>query len=414
MTTITDFDIATNLKVEFYLAGGGTNDFVIGVSNIGGVNVLAGAGIFYIGTSLIGGSDVLGGGETAFEWTDLNCITSQAQLDVGGSVKDQLYFQPEPARATLTLQSLEYDPSYSPAFRPGVLVRVRLEKDAVNQIIWSGVVDSIAGTYDTDGNNLLRITAFDSFKRLMNTRLALFDSDTDYPAGYVTSYEQLEIIADEFGTAMNAASSDPGGEIPSTILTDVIPSQLVYDAIQVGLGLFWIDPATGEFVFVPRPAPGAAAPGTPIIGGDHSDPDHLCMTDIQTSATEDTVYNSLKVILKDDALVSTLRENQDSIDLYGKYAQDVTLNTTDLDELDRWADEVFQQSPTSLVDSVETLTKDRQGNLTEAAFMLPGQKVGVQFSEGVLTIDDYYTVTKVSHSVDVNTWLTTLEVWKEA
>ena len=138
------------------------------------------------------------------------------------------------------------------------------------------------------------------------------------------------------------------------------------------------------------------------------------MTDIQTSAREDTVYNSLKVTLKDDELVSTLRENQDSIDLYGKYAQDVVLNTTDLAELDRWADAVFQQYPTSLVDSVETATKDRLGNLTEAAFMLPGQVVGVNFTEGILVIDDYFTVTRVTHSIDPNNWLTTLELWKEA
>ena len=413
MTTIPDFDIANDLKVEFYLAGGGTNDFVIGVSLIGGVNVLAGAGWFYIGISLIGGDDVLTEG-SAFEWTDLNCVTSQAQLSVGGSVQDQLYFQPQPGQAQLTLQSLSYDPSYSPAFRPGVQVRVRLEKDAVNQVIWSGVVDSISTTYDKDGNNLIRLTAYDNFKQLVNTRLALFDSDTDFPAGYVSSYEQLEIIAEEFGTAMNAESSDPGGEIPSTILTDVIPASLVYDAIQVGLGIFWLDPATQEFVIIPRPVTTTPPEGTPVIGGDHDAENHLCMTDIQTSAREDTVYNSLKVTLKDDDLVSTLRENIDSIELYGKYAQDVTLNTTDLAELNRWADAVFQQYPTSLVDSVETKTKDLNGNLTEAAFMLPGQIVGVNFTEGILVIDDYFTVTRVTHSIDPNNWLTTLELWKEA
>lgn len=413
MTTIPDFDIANDLKVEFYLAGGGTNDFVIGVSLIGGVNVLAGAGWFYIGISLLGGDDVLTEG-SAFEWTDLNCVTSQAQLSVGGSVQDQLYFQPQAGQANLTLQSLSYDPSYSPAFRPGVQVRVRLEKGAVNQVIWSGIVDSISTTYDKDGNNLIRLTAYDNFKQLVNTRLALFDSDTDFPEGYVSSYEQLELIAEEYGSAMHSSSSDPGGEIPSTILTDVIPSSLVYEAIQVGLGIFWLDPATQEFVFIPRPSTSTPAPGTPVIGDNHGEADHLCMTDIQTSAREDTVYNSLKVTLKDDELISTLRENQDSIDLYGKYAQDVVLNTTDLAELDRWADAVFQQYPTSLVDSVETATKDRLGNLTEAAFMLPGQVVGVNFTEGILVIDDYFTVTRVTHSIDPNNWLTSLELWKEA
>ena len=415
MTTITDFDISTDLKTEFYLAGGGTNDFIIGVSRIGGVNVLAGAGIFTIGVSLIGGTDLLGGGDTGFEWTDLNCETSLAQLAIGGSVQDQLYFQPSPGTAQITLQSLEYDPTYSPAFRPGVQVRLRLIKDAIDQVIWSGVIDSITTGYSPDNKSVLQITALDSFKRLMNTRLAIVDTDTDFPEGFVTPYEQLEVIADQFGTAMHSTSVETAGEIPSAIVENVIPSALVYEAIQVGLGVFWIDPGTQEFVFIPRPAPGDAIPEDAIVfSNDHSLEGHLCMTNIRASASEDTVYNSLLVELKSDSAITTLRTNQDSIDLYGTYAQDVILNTTDLAELDRWADSVFVQSPTSLVDSVETLTKDRLGNLTEAAFILPGEKVGVKYNEGILEIDGYFTTARVSHYIDPDNWLTTLDLWKEA
>ena len=414
MTTIADFDIATDLKTEFYLAGGGTNDFIIGVSRIGGVNVLAGAGIFYIGTSLIGGTDVLGGEDSGFEWTNLNCITSLAQFSIGGSVQDQLYFQPQAAQASISLQSLEYDPTYSPAFRPGVQVRIRLEKGDVNQVLWSGFIESISTGYSPDNKSILQVNALDSFNRLMNTRLALVDTDTDFPEGFVTPYEQLEVVAEQFGTSMHSTSVETAGEIPSTLQEQVIPSQFVYDAIQVGLGVFWLDPATQEFVFIPRPTPGEIPEGAVIFSNDHSLEGHLCMTNIATSSTEDSVYNSLKVTLREDAGISTLQENQDSIDLYGTYAKDVVLNTTDLAELERWASAVFIQSPTSLLDSIETLTKDRLGNLTEAAFLLPGEKVGVKYTEGILEIDDYFTTTKVSHYIDPDNWLTTLDLWKEA
>jgi hypothetical protein len=411
--TISDFNIATDLKVEFFLPDEASNLFIIGISKIGGEDVLAGEGLFTIGVSLIGGDDLLGDNEfVAFTWQDLSCTTSQAKLDIGGQIIDQLYFQPEPASATLTLQTWDYDPSHNSSFRPGVPVRVRLVKDAVDQVIWTGVVDTITGAYSPEGTNLLRVTAFDSFRRLVNTRIPLFDSDTDFP-GYVTPYEQLELIAQQFGTSMHSSSSDPGGEIPSTILTDVIPSSLVYEAIQVGLGLFWLDPVTQEFVFVPRPIPGVVPEDTLVIGNNHGTANHLCMTNIVTSADSDVVFNSLKVELKSDDTVSVLVENTDSIQLYGKYAQDVILNTTNSDELTRWANSVFNQSPTNLVDSVETLTKDRQGNLTEAAFLLPGELIGVDYSEDVLVIDDYYTITKVSHFIDPDNWLTTLDLWKE-
>lgn len=414
MPTIPSFDIATDLKVEFYLPDEASNLFIIGISRIGGDDVLAGAGLFTIGVSELGGDDLLGDNEfIAFTWQDLGCIISQARLTIGGSVEDQLYFQPQPASAQMVLQSLNYDPTYNSAFRPGVPVRVRLAKGAVDQIIWSGVIDSIDTTFDQDGNNLMKLVAFDSFKRLVNTRIASFDTDTGFP-GFVTPYEQLEIIASEFGTDMSASSIDPGGEIPGVVLTDVIPSPLVYEAIQVGLAIFWIDPVTQEFVLIPRPTSVTATGSTPVIGNNHGEANHLCMTNIEASSSENTVYNSLKVILESDDTISTLRENTDSIQLYGRYAQDVTLNTTDLDELNRWADAVFQQSATALVSQVETLTKDRQGDLTEAAFFTPGQVVGVNYSNGVISIDDYFTTTKVSHFIDPDNWLTTLEVWKEA
>lgn len=411
MTTITDFDIATDLKVEFFLAGGGENIFIIGVSKLGSASVLSYGDVFTIDVSLLGGIDVLG--ESAYRWTNLNCVTSQAELSIGGSVQDQLYFQPVPGQAQLTLQSLNFDPNYFAPLTAGTRVRVRLDNGVVDEIIWSGLVDNISISYDQDGNNLLQVNAFDNFKRLVNTRLDSFDSTTGFP-GYVTAYEQLELIAEQFGTSMSAESIAGSNRIPSVTLTDVIPTQLIYEAIQVGLGLFWLDPATEEFVFVPRPQSSTPAEDTPVIGNDHESANHLCMTAISASATEDTVYNSLKVTLASDELVSTLRENVDSIALFGKYAKDVSLNTTDLEELNAWADLVFQQYPSSLVDSVQTLTKNRQGTLTEAAFFTPGKLVGVKYREGVVEIDDYFTITKVSHSIDPDNWLTTLEVWKEA
>ena len=264
MTTIADFDIATDLKVEFFLPGGGDNNFIIGISLIGGENVLAGEGLFYIGTSLIGGDDVLGDAADyfGFTWQDLSCTASQLQLQVGGSIQDQTYFQPEPAKANIRLQTYDYDPNVNPAFRPGTQVRVRLDDGIVDQIIWQGIIDTIGGSYTIEGKNLLNIVAYDSFKQLVNTRIDLFDTETDFPAGWVTPYEQLEIIAEQFGTTMHEDSVDNGGEIPSDLQTDIIPTSKVNEAIQVGLGIFWIDPATKEFVFIPRPESGEVPEGT--------------------------------------------------------------------------------------------------------------------------------------------------------
>jgi len=435
MTVLTNFDIATDLKVEFFLPFRSENVFIVGVSQLGGIDLLSTGGQFILGDSLLGGEDLLGA--SSFTWQDLACTTHLAQISNGGAIEDQLYFQPQPAQAQLTLQTYEYDPSHNSSFRPGVPVRVRLEKDEFDQIIWNGIVDNISGTYAKEGKNLLQITAFDSMKQLLNTRIELFDSENE--EGFVTPYEQLELIAEQFGTSMNAQSTETAGKIPSTLLDNVIPTELIQEAIQIGLGLFWIDPATQEFVFVPRPdasilpdfpvGAGYFTVGESLLGGldvlgdgtivytvgnNHDQRYHLCMSDLVTRASSDEVFNSLKVDLKSDPEIFTIQENSDSISLYGVYAKDQTINTTDLEELERWTSAVFNQSPTNLVQSVETLTRDRLGDLTEAALLSPGELIGVDFSQDILTISNYYTITKVSHYIDPDTWLTTLDLWKEA
>jgi len=438
MTSIPNFDITSDLKVEFFLPDTSENAFIVGISTLGSARVLSSGNLFILDESLLGGDNILGGGgEQAFTWQNLSCTVSRAQLENGGQIQDQLYFQPQPAGARLTLQTYAYDPSQNSSFRPGVPVRIKLVKDAVDQIIWSGIVDSIGGTYTIDGKNLLQVIAYDSMKRLLNTRIADFDSSN--AEGYVSPLEQLEIIANEFGSSISALSKTAEGRIPSEVLTEVIPSLLIEEAIQVGLGLFWIDASTQEFVFIPRPDP-SILPDFPVgggyftlgqselggidvlgsgqivytIGNNHSTQYHLCMTNINTLSSSDEVFNSLRVELKSDPDTFVIQENLDSISLYGTYAKDVTLNTTTTEQLERWSSLVFNQSPTDLVQNVETLTLDRQGNLTEAAFLLPGELIGVDFSQDSLEILDYYTMVKVSHFIDSDTWLTTLDLWKEA
>jgi hypothetical protein len=438
MSTIPNFDITSDLRVEFFLPDTSDNAFIIGISTLGSAAVLSSGNLFIINESLLGGENILGGGGAqAFTWQNLSCTVSAALIENGGAIQDQLYFQPEPAAANITLQTYAYDPSVNTSFRPGVPVRIKLVKDAIDQIIWSGVIDSIGGRYTINGQNLLQLVAYDSMKQLLNTRIAEFDSAN--AEGYVSPLEQLELIADQFGTSISALSREAQGRIPSQTLTQVIPAELITEAIQVGLGLFWIDAATQEFVFIPRPDP-TILPDFPVgggyftlgtselggidvlgsgqivytIGNNHSTQYHLCMTDITTLSSSDEVFNSLRVDLKSDTDTFVLQENEDSISLYGTYAKDVTLNTTDAAELERWSGLVFNQSPTDLVQNIETLTLDRLGNLTEAAFLLPGELIGVDFSQDILSILDYYTITKVSHYLDSNNWITTLDLWKEA
>lgn len=413
---IEDFKIDENLKVEFFLPDAAGNLFILGISLLGGDDVLAGAGQFIIGASLLGGTDTLAGeAQIAFTWQSYECSVSELEIDYGGEVQDSLYFQPRPAQADLTLQNLTIDPTVNPAMRPGVGVRVRIVDGEYSKTLYRGYIDTINVSYDPRNNtHIMQVSSFDSFKRIVNTRLALLDTldPIEFPEGVATPYEVLEIVAEQYGTAMSALSEPTEGLIPGTTLENFIPNTVMYEAIQAGLGLFWIDADTEEFVFIPRPR--TLDPiGKYSVGNNHNDPLHLCMSDIEVASDINNIYNSLQVSLKNDPETSILIRNSDSIELYGEFALDTEVNLIDDIELENWGRRVFNQTTTKLVQSVETPAINRLGALTHAAIVSPGETIKVVYNTAQLNINDVYTVTKVSHSIDVNQWFTTLELWKE-
>ena len=410
-----DFDIANDLKVEFFLPDAEGNLFILGISLLGGDDVLAGANQFIIGVSLLGGTDTLAGDSPiAFTWQAFECSTSEVKTTIGGQVQDALYFQPQSGQANITLQNLLLDPTQNPAFRPGVPVRVRLARDLVDVTLFNGFFDSNHVSYDLYVDHIMKLTAYDTFKQFVNARLAILDTadEIDFPDGYATPYEVIELLAEQFGTAMHSTSATTRGKIPGELLQNFIPNTPLYEAIQVGLGLFWVDPETQEFVFIPRVAPDVTE-STYSIGNNHSDALHLCMSDLEAASDIDAVFNSLKVSLKSDDATSVLVRNTDSIELYGEFALDADLNTTDSTELESWANAVFNATQKQLIKSVETPAINRIGNLTHAAVFLPGETVLVNYQTPQLNINQGYTITKVSHNINVNQWFTTLELWKE-
>ncbi len=410
---ISDFTLQDNLFVEFLLPDEDGNSFILGISTLGGDDVLGGYGEFVIGVSLLGGDDVLAP-SSGLKWQDVGCETSNAVLSIGGSISDAIYFQPEPATANLTLQSYDLDPTVNKNIRANTKIRVRLDSEEIDRVLFVGYIDTINVTYYPDGPNLIRITAYDIYKSLVNLRISDWDTTT-LPAGYATTDDVFELVALETGVGLSANSQPTVGRIPAVQIDNVLVPDVINDAIDVGLAVVWIDQETEELTVIPRPTSAEGTSTTYVVGNNHSSsPYHLCLAEINVSSDADAVYNSLKVALTSDDTTFVFRKDQDSIDLYGESAIDVAINTTDATELARWASAVYIQAPTKLVSQVVTPTKDRLGDLTAAAVFTPGTLVGVSYTTNQLDIVGYYTVIRVSHEIDVNNWFTTLELWKEA
>jgi hypothetical protein len=408
---IPNFAIDQNLKVEFLTPDEDGNSFILGISLLGGTDVLGGFGEFTLGVSLLGGDDVLAP-SSGLKWQEVQCETASASISIGGQLQDSVFFQPQPATANLVLQSYDLDPTVNKNIRANTKFRVRLESDEIDRVLFQGFIDTIDVTYFPDGPNVINITGFDAYKSLVNSRFAVWDT-TSYGT-HIHVDETWELVGIFSGLGLSPASVHVGGQIPVQDVTNIEVSSIVNDALTVGNGLVWLDQDTEELVVIHRTGVQAGTPETFIIGNNHGDDYHLCMSEINVFSDADAVYNSLYVSLTSDDTITTFRKDQDSIDLYGESAIDIAINTTTLAQLDNWADRVFNHRSANQVNRVQTPTIDRLGTLTNAAVFTPGMTVGVSYTNTQLDIVGYYTIINVSHRIDTDNWFTTLELWKEA
>lgn len=418
MTTISNFNIATDIKVEVYVPNAAGNVFILGVSELGGTDVLGGDGTFILGYSVLGGTDVLSDGSGAYSyiWEPLEAEVTAVDVSLGGTIQSNISFQPMPAEAKVTMQSWTYDPTNNASIRSGTKIRVRLLKGAIDQTIFSGYIEDINVGYRVDGPNTIQISALDGHKRLVNKRIPSWDT-TGYGAS-IAPTAQINALATATGFTLSAASQTLDGLLPTSTATNVVANTYLNDALEVGLGILWINPQTGELELRRRPLAATGGSTTYVVGNNHpvppaTNPYHLCMSDIKINSNADNSINSLKVSLSSNSATFVVKKDQDAIDLYGEISKDIDINTTDSTELTRWANAAFSGVPTKHVELVMTPAKDRLGNLTQAAFFTPGTLIGVNYQTDNINIVDYYTIIKTRQSVTVDTWFTTLELWKE-
>jgi hypothetical protein len=403
---IANFDIAQNLKVELYLPNEADNLFIVGVSVLGGNDVLSGESYFIVGYSLLGSNDVLGdSGAYAFSWQSVEAEVSKLDIQIGGSQNAAIQYTAEPSQCGFEMQSWTFDPNNNSAVRNGTQFRVRLQASGVDQVLFTGYIDSMNVKYRPDAPNLISGTAYDGYKRFANTRFTY-----DYTGTTKTASALLTALAANAGVSVSS-SNDPG-VIPmfGKAETAQTTGNVIKEMLDTQLGLLWLNPQDGKIEYRDR----TTAIGTPTysVGNNHGDEDHWCMSGLTVNQNPDDLVNSIRATMTSDDTKSLLRENTDSIQLYGILSQNATVNVATESDLDTWLDIAFIERPKQLVKDVTTPAIDRLGTLTDAAITTPGTPISVKYQTSNIDIDQTYQVTRVKHSIDPNQWSTTLELWR--
>jgi len=397
MAVLSDFDIATDLRVEMLLPQDVNNVFVLGISLLGGTDVL--------------GDDSAG----TLAWQDLACEINRVQTTIGGSVGSNVFFQADAGRATIQMQSWEFDPNNYSYIRPSTPVRVRLYREGVADfIVWSGFVNDIDVSYAPEQPNQITIQATDIWNLLVNRRIDWDPLYDDLTPSLQLFY--LEEHMNDIGFPINIITSVVGEQprMTRTMANNTTFGSVVLNILNSGLGIIFYEPNLDALFYRSR-ATNIEPDYT--VGNNHGDPGHLCMADIATATNADDIYNNVLITQKyqyySDPIFDLVVVDQDSIDLYGERSDDFTVDLVDESDAAIWASSVFASRPATLVEQVVTPAIDRDHNLTGAVTLFPADVINVVYETDNININAAYTITKVSHSIDVNNWFTTLETWKE-
>jgi hypothetical protein len=403
---IANFDIAQNLKVELFLPNESGNVFIIGISELGGTDVLTAAGYFVVGESLIGSTDVLGdSGASAFTWQAIEATVSKLDMQIGGGQTGSIEYTAEPSSCLFEMQSWVFDPNNNTSVRNGTPFRVRLVATGVDETLFSGYIENMSIKYRPDAPNLINGTAYDGYKRFANKRVTWNHIGTTK-----TVTQILTALAANAGLTVSAGNGTGIIPMAGQQQTDQTTGNIIKDLLDTQLGLLWLNPKTGAIEYRDRTT--AVATPTYSVGNNHGDANHWCMSGLSVNQNPDDLVNSIKATMTSDTTKTLLRENTDSIQLYGILSQNVTVNAAAETDLVTWMNTAFIERPQQLVKDVTTPAINRTGTLTDAATIVPGTPLAVKYQTSNINIDQKYQVTRVKHSIDPNNWFTTLELWR--
>lgn len=388
-----DFDIATDIKIY--------------------AGVITG-GIFQLGFSVLDGPDVLGDSVTDY-FTSVQIQADVVSLDTteGASFEQGLLSKLETGTATIGLQTTEFDPYATNYLRVGTFIQVTCS--GIGEL-FSGYLDLADMTYNVDGSMNLTLTCSDDSKKWLTKIIP--DFDLVALVGHAEPYtvpEILQALLDLYPDFVYSITdpADYVARIPDISGVDVPFADVlttIQDAEQSFM-YYWNGALSVDYRGGLTPPPGYTA--NISIGNQHDviGPEHICATNIDVALSTDDLPNKIVASLADGSYTVT-KTNQDMIDLFGENAYDVSVNLFNDADLDAWANALSSRNQVKRVKSVQAKAISDLNSINGMATFNPGQLLEVYFVRGATNIREIYAATRVSHSIAVDGWTTTLDLWK--
>jgi len=375
------------------------------------------AGNWIWGVSQWDGGDVWGGSSSSAAWTDLKCEIASVQMEHGVELQQGVFPSPASTRATVVMQSAEYDPFTHGTIHTGTPVRIQInanpDSDPGFTRIFEGTVESFTSAYTAEGLNRITFTCVDFMQSFLNTPITSYTPTAPLPTPN-DIIEELVLTYWPTSEGFSPALTDDFWYVTPSTWTDTTIGQIVRDCLIAGQGAFYTDQSTNNQIY--RSANDLnnkviVEPSWYFSTTHSSSPQHICYYDLNITADSRDLPTEV-IATFDGGMVMSIT-NQDAFELYGSIALQTDVKINGATGAQLWLDNFNLTTRLRRVKSISFPAITRESKLRSFNWYNQLFSVcSVVYNLGDLNVNDAYFVTKESNTITPDGWQTTLELWR--
>lgn len=358
-------------------------------------------------------------------WVTMQADTVSVEIDRGITVEQGVFARPDVGTATIVLQKSNLsDLLGTPGYKSNMAIQVM----ARSQSLFYGLIQNIAIQYMAETKQIqITIQANDFTKVFMNTTLGTFTipAGSHSTRGYRTCMSLLNTAVQAVDSRMSLTqygSTASGTTQPAYTWYDTQAGTILNQFLDAELGWCFTQTAGTNMFYMTRGDVDALqattwSSGRRTISNVHSTAtNHVCMNAIDMSYNSDGICNVATVT--DLNLLNTVTStNSTSTSAYGRQNQKFEINADfssgAVSTLTSWAQQVSAAANPKSIKSVSCPAIRRDGDLSSIVQAEIADVQQVEFAAtGYTTLQEIYLITRVKHSITVDHWDVTLDLWR--
>ena len=376
--------------------------------------------VFIWGVTRWDDGDKWNAGTATQSWVDFSGSIGSVEIDNGITLEQGLT-RPEPATATIIFQDSAYDPFNNMTIRTGTPIRIRVRPNPDTApttwvTLFQGKIDTASASYNEYFRNTVTLTCVTNLRDYLN--YSIIDGLTTDPALYAWNViDDLGIFYTASTISYNVSLNgyllegidtlDPVsiGEVMNQLL-DANLGALVYKPITLSstvLGYYYLQEELGSI--------DAATSVLDFEAATSANPLRASFYDLTVGYDTEQITNEVTLNTV-SGYGPIARKNDNSVALYGSLATDVTTRHYNDVDADTWINQITLGEPMRRVLDISARVINRDGTVNENLLREPMDVCSVSISNANLTVNEKYYITRVTHSLTPDQWLTNMELWR--